>query len=125
MAMIAPRIELIARRQEDLQNGNPDYHVFAGVRLVGRIYKTHMHAVDQWFWGLNGVWSSAEIGIALHGNAIGFEESKTRLRAAFDAWLPWILRIGPEHPSYAAIRTQLKEIGAVTEAGIERSSPQQ
>ena len=46
-------IELIARRKEDLHNGHPDYYVYAGTQLVGRIYRTHLNATaDQWFWGV-------------------------------------------------------------------------
>jgi hypothetical protein len=37
---IAPKIDLVPRRQPDLGGSRPDYHVYAGEQLVGRIYES-------------------------------------------------------------------------------------
>jgi len=83
-------ITLIARRQEDLHNRHPDYYVYAGTQLVGRIYRTHLNATaDQWFWGVNSVTFGMSIGTVMHGYATGLDDAKTKVRAAFDKWLVW------------------------------------
>ena len=57
--MTQRRIDLIAKRQVDLDNGHPDYHVYAGKQLVGRIYKTNLTgAGDQWVWGVDALRST-------------------------------------------------------------------
>ena len=65
-----PHIELIARRQEDLQARYPDYLIYAGERLVGRIYCQvgGMGRTEQWYWGVQGAFTSMEIG-PLHASA--------------------------------------------------------
>ena len=37
----ASPIQLVAKREEDLQGAMPDYAVYAGEQLVGRIYQMH------------------------------------------------------------------------------------
>ena len=50
---LRPHIELIARRRQDLEGGYPDYHVYAGEQLVGRIHQCHSTASrEHWFWGI-------------------------------------------------------------------------
>jgi hypothetical protein len=61
-------IKLIARRQSDLGEGRPDYLVHVQDRLVGRVYcQLSRPDVEQWFWGVQGVITSMEIG-QLHGS---------------------------------------------------------
>ena len=49
-------IRLVAKRQDDLPGGKPDYLVYAGSQLVGRIYQTHLTGSSEtWFWGINGL----------------------------------------------------------------------
>jgi hypothetical protein len=82
--------ELTTKRQEDLQGGRPDYHVYAGSRLVGRIYQNtrSLFGSEIWFWGVQGIFTSIETG-QMHGSAESFEEAKSKLRTAFDLWLSW------------------------------------
>ena len=88
--MSASAIKLVAKRQEDLHNGHPDYQVYAGSQMVGRIYQTHLTATrDQW-WGVNAVTFDTSVGAVMHGNAAGLDDAKTKLRAAFERWLIWI-----------------------------------
>ena len=35
------RVELIARCEQDLVGGFPDYAIWAGAQLIGRIYQRH------------------------------------------------------------------------------------
>ena len=78
-------IELVARRQEDLHDGRPDYLVYASDRQLGRIYQqlSGMARTEQWFWGVQGVLTSAEIG-RLQGFATSFDHAEAQLRTAFD-----------------------------------------
>jgi len=72
-----PHIELLAPRQEDLQARYPDYLIYAGERLVGRIYCQvgGMGRTEQWYWGVQGAFTSMEIG-PLHGHAPSFDHAK-------------------------------------------------
>jgi hypothetical protein len=54
-----------------------------------------------------------EIG-QLHGGCESFEQAKARLRAAFEVWLAWALAAPQTHKSYAAIRKDLKDVGALS-----------
>ena len=114
--MTAPVIELVAKRQEDLQGDRPDYHVRAGSRLAGRIHQNTktLFGSEIWSWGVQGIVTSMEAG-QMHGSAESFEEAKTRLRTAFDLWLSWALAVPPSHLSYVAIRRDLHDVGALTE----------
>ena len=114
MALL-PHVELIARQQEDLQRRYADYLIYAGERLVGRIYCQvgGMGRTEQWFWGVQGVFTSMEIG-QLRGLAPSFDHAKTQLRTAFDLWLAWALAVPPSHLSYATIRRDLRDVGALS-----------
>ena len=111
-----PHIELLARRQEDLQDRYPDYFIYAGECLVGRIYCQvgGLGRTEQWFWGVKGVFTSVEIG-QLQGLAPSFDHAKAQLRTAFDLWLAWAVAVPPSHLSYARIRKDLGEVGALPE----------
>ena len=102
------RIDLIARRQADLDQGYPDYHVYAGAQLVGRIYQ--MDAM-QWFWGINTVMIDATAGAGMSGYAASLEEAQTRFRPAFDRWLALAVAIPLSDLKRAVIDRNLKAIG--------------
>lgn len=101
----AERIELVSRREpETVVGGGPDYLIYAGDRLVGRIYQR----AEQWFCGVQGIFTSMKIG-QLHGLAKSL--AKQRLRSAFDVWLAWALAAPSSHLSYATIRRDLTKRG--------------
>jgi hypothetical protein len=91
-----------------------DYLIYARECRVGRIYEVTTSQTEhkRWFWGLQGVFTSMEIG-ELHGAAPDFEQAKAKLRAAFETWLAWALAAPETHLSYARIRKDLKDIGAI------------
>jgi hypothetical protein len=104
-------IELVPRRLADLVPRGRDYLIYARECRVGRIYEvTGSH--PRWFWGLQGVVTSMEIG-KLQGAAPSFEQSKIELRAAFETWLAWTLAAPETHLSYARIRKDLVDVGAI------------
>jgi hypothetical protein len=113
--MALPHIDLVPLRQEDLQDRYPDYLVYAAERLVGRIYCQvgGIGRTEQWFWGVQGVFTSMEIG-PLHGLAPSFDHAKVQLRTAFDLWLAWALAAPSSHLSYARIQQDLQEVGALS-----------
>ena len=84
------RIELVAKRQDDLEGDRPDYSVYAGEQLVGRVYcQVKRSDVEEWFWSVNALTVDRTIGIAMHGYAADLDDAKDKLRAAFEAWLLW------------------------------------
>src|SRR5215207_1476440 len=103
------RIDLVARRQEDLSQCYPYFHVYAGNQLVGRIYQTHFTGLSQgWFWGINGLTVDLSIGAVMHGYAAGFSEAKTKLRAAFNSWVEWAEAVPKNDLKYPSLAAQLK-----------------
>jgi hypothetical protein len=108
-------VELRPVRHEDLQGGNPDYYVYAGTQLVGRIYRHVMMAdTQQWFWGVNAVLHDSTIGRPMHGYATDFDDAKRQVRSAFDAWLVWAQAIGNSDPKHRLLAGQLAAMGAIT-----------
>jgi hypothetical protein len=107
------RIDLIAKRQEDdLHNGHPDYHVYAGRQMVGRIYKTHLTATkDNWFWGINAITWDMSLGEVMHGSATGLDDAKMKLRATFEKWLVWALAIPATDLKHPHIAEELSKMG--------------
>ena len=106
-----PRIDLVPRRRPNLVPRGRDYLIYARECRVGRIYEvTGSH--QRWFWGLQGVFTSMDIGM-LQGAAPSFERAKIELRAAFETWLAWALAAPETHLSYARICKDLKDVGAV------------
>src|SRR5215207_3904038 len=64
--MASSRIELVARRQEDLRQGHLDSHVCAGQQLVGRIYHTHFVKTEiSWFWRINSLTVDLSVGAVM------------------------------------------------------------
>ena len=105
-------IALIAKRQEDLHNGHPDYHVYAGAQKVGRIYQTHLSATrDQWFWGVNAVTFDMSLGAVMHGFAKDLDEAKAKLRMAFDEWLVWGQTVEEDDPKRRRVLEELSNMG--------------
>jgi hypothetical protein len=106
-------IDLVPRRQPDLIPRGRDYLIYADDRRVGRIYEVFTRPPQQehWFWGLQGVFTSMEIG-ELHGAAQSYEEAQTKLRAAFKTWLAWALTAPETHLSYTQVRKDLVGVGA-------------
>lgn len=85
-------VELVARRQPDLDQGYADYHVYAGSQIVGRIYQA---TPAQWCWALNSLMIDSTAGAGMSGYAASMEEARQMLRPAFDRWLTWALAISP------------------------------
>ena len=103
------RIELVARRQEDLHQGFPDYHVYAGNQLVGRIYQTHFNSTSGgWFWGVNALMADLSVGAVMHGYAADLSDAKAKLRAAFHRWIEWAEAMPTDDLKYPSIAAQLK-----------------
>lgn len=110
---MVPRIELVPRRQEDLQGGNPDYHIDAGALRVGRIYRTHFHSASEgWRYGVNGVMVDFTVGVPLQGYAASFEDAKSKLREAFDIYLAWALALPQSDLKFPRVDRDLKAMGA-------------
>jgi hypothetical protein len=102
------RIELVARRQEDLSQGYPDFHVYAGNKSVGRIYQTHFDSTSAgWFWGVKALTVDLSVGSAMHGSAT-LADAKTKLRAAFDRWIEWAEAMPRDDLKYPRIAAELK-----------------
>jgi hypothetical protein len=111
--LMTERIELIARRQPDLHGGHPDYFVFAGEQLVGRIYQTHFTSTSEgWFWGVNGLTVDSTVGAVMHGYALSFRDARAKLRTAFDRWLEWAMAMPAEDLKHCAIAAGLRAMDA-------------
>ena len=109
--VLPPRIELIARRSQDLQGGYADYQIYAGEQLVGRIYERQAIAGRElWFWGLHTITLDMTVGAPMHGYAEGFVDARTKLRAAFDRWLEWALAMPRGDMKYLRISAELKKM---------------
>lgn len=101
-------IALVPRRRPDLDQGFPDYHIYAGEQLVGRIYQKNY---VLWFWGVTTVMLDSTVGTVLHGFAATHDEAKQRLRTAFDAWLSWAQAMPESDLKHSQIDKNLKAIG--------------
>jgi hypothetical protein len=100
---------LIAKRQKDLQGGWPDYAVYAGEQLAGRIYQMHD---KSWFWGVNALTVDMTVGAVMHGYATGLDEAKAKLRAAFERWLVWARAVPASDLKHPRIAAELRNMGA-------------
>jgi hypothetical protein len=101
-------IELVARRRPDLDQDYPDYGVYAGEQLVGRIYQTRE---DQWVWAINTVMIDSSAGAGMAGYAPSMEEAYRSLRSACDRWLSWALAIPQSDLKYGPLDKNLRAIG--------------
>ena len=109
---MATRIELFAMRQKDLHSGKPEYHVYAGAQLVGRIYQTHLSGSENWVWSVNAVTLDMTIGAAMHGYATGLYDAQAKLQAALERWLAWAQTIPLTDLKYPHIQAELRKMGA-------------
>jgi hypothetical protein len=110
---VQPRIDLVPRRRPNLVPRGRDYLIYARECRVGRIYEVTAKAqYHHWFWGIQGVFTTMDTG-QLQGSAPSLEQAKIELRAAFETWLAWALAAPDTHPSYARIRKDLEDVGAV------------
>ena len=108
-SMASSRIELVARRQEDLHQSHLDFHVYAGQQLVGRIYHTHfVKTANSWFWGINSVTVDLSVGAVMSGFARDLLDAKVQLRMAFDRWLEWAKAMPKDDLKYPSIAAELK-----------------
>jgi hypothetical protein len=106
---------VLARREKDLMDGQPDYAISAGEQRIGRVYRKHRSSDRElWFWGINSVICDLSVGVPTHGHdATSFEDARARLRVAFDHWLAWARAIPRGDMKYERISVELKTIGAV------------
>ena len=106
-------VGLVAKRQEDLHGGKPDFFVYARSQLVGRIYQTHLTGTSAtWFWGINGLMVDVTVGAAMHGHASDFEDAKAKLRGAFERWTEWAAAMPIDDLKYPTIAAELKAMNA-------------
>ncbi|WP_068018928.1 hypothetical protein [Rhodoplanes sp. Z2-YC6860] len=99
------------QRQDDLHGGRPDYHIYAGEQMVGRIYKTMMAGnTEAWFWGVNGLTADLSIG-PMYGHTETLEEARAKLRETFDRWLAWARSVSKDDLKYRDITTELWRMG--------------
>jgi hypothetical protein len=112
---LPPRIVLVARRDKDLQEGQPDYSIWAGEQRIGRIYRKHRSGDRElWFWRINSVTCDLSVGVPTHGHdATSFEDARAQLRGAFDHWLAWARAMPRGDMRYLRISEELKKMGAV------------
>lgn len=103
----ASPIQLVAKRQGDLRGDRPDYSVYAGEQLVGRIYQMHN---ERWFWGVNAVTFDMSVGSPMHGFARDLDDAKARLRAAFGRWLLWARAMPQTDLKHPHIAEELRNI---------------
>jgi hypothetical protein len=104
-------IDLIPRRQEDLHGNRPDYLVYAGAQLVGRIYQTHLSGLGaSWFWGVNGLTVDMTVGATMHGHAADLQDAKAKLRTAFDRWHQWAMAMPADDLKHPRLAAELKRM---------------
>ena len=106
---IAPEIDLVPRRQPDLGGSRPDYRVYGGEQLVGRIYKS---SPGVWFWGLNAIMYDSTVDWPMKGHVPSLDDARGCMRQAFDVWLPWALAIAPDDPKFLRVDQDLTRVGA-------------
>jgi hypothetical protein len=104
-----PEILLVPRRQPDLQNGHPDYHVYAGEQLIARFYQVNS---TGWVWSINGVLFDSTVDWPMKGHASDLAEARRCVRQAFDKYLPWALAIPKDDLKYLRVSQDLRQMGA-------------
>ena len=102
-------IDLVPHRQDDLHGGRPDYFVYAGAQLVGRIYQSHLSGTS-WFWGVNGLTVDMTVGAVMQGHAKDLPDAKAKLRTAFDRWLEWAQAMPAEDLKQPRLTAELKRM---------------
>jgi hypothetical protein len=105
-----PHIELSAKLNRT--RDRPDYDIFAGEQLVGRIYLLHVTSkTESWWWGLHTVCLDSTVPGRMKGYTDSFENARTSFRDAFDAWLAWAIALPVWDAKQREIGPQLKKIG--------------
>jgi hypothetical protein len=108
MAGPISRVQLVARRMSDLEQTFPDYGVYAGAQLVGRIYQSR---AGQWNWAINNITFDATVGRRMSGYATSMAGAQAALLPAFNRWLDWALAIPRKDLKYVPLDRNLKAIG--------------
>jgi hypothetical protein len=103
-------VELVARRQPDLDQGHPDYSIYAGAQLVGHIYQ-QARSPEHWRWAINTVMIDNTAGAGMAGYAPSMEEAHRSQRSAFDRWLSWALATPQSDLKYGPLDKNLRAIG--------------
>jgi len=108
-------VELIPRREQDLVGGFPDYAIWAGAQLIGRIYQRHaIGGHEYWFWGINAVTCDPAVGVPTHShNATSMADALASFRAAFEAWLEWAKVMPAEDLRFKRVQAELEKIGVL------------
>jgi hypothetical protein len=108
---VPPRVVLIAKRNHD--RDRPDYGIFAGPQLVGRIYQHYRASTSEtWWWGLNTITFDSTVGDPMKGYADSLPKARAAFREAFDRYLAWGLALPQWDPKKAVVAAQLKKMGA-------------
>jgi hypothetical protein len=108
---VPPRIELIAKL--DHSRDRPDYGIFAGPQLVGRIYQHYQASKSEsWWWGLNTITFDSTVGDPMTGYTDSLPKAQAAFREAFDRYLEWALALPQWDLKKTAVTAQLKKMGA-------------
>jgi hypothetical protein len=114
-ASVLPHVDLIAKLNRTRER--PDYDIFAGEQLVGRIYLMHVTSTNEsWWWGLNSICLDATIPGMMKGYTQSLEKAQASFRAAFDVWLAWATAMPTWDLKQRQIGPQLKKIGVQASA---------
>jgi hypothetical protein len=104
-----PSIDLVARRNHT--RDKPDYDIFAGEQLVGRIYLMHVTSkAESWWWGLHTICFDSTTRGTMKGYTDSFEKARAEFRVAFDAWLAWAVALPVWDPKQRDLGPQLKKM---------------
>lgn len=108
-----PQVHLIAKLNRTRER--PDYDIFAGEQLVGRIYLTHATSkTESWWWGLNTITFDSSLGPpeVSRGYVDSLPKAQAAFRKGFDLWLEWALAMPSWDLKHKQVRVELKKIGA-------------
>jgi hypothetical protein len=109
-----PYVEIVAKL--DRTKDRPDYAIFAGKQLVGRIYRVYLSSTTEtWWWGLHTITFDSSMGPpeTTKGYTNSLPWAQESLGAAFDHWLAWARAVPRGDMKYERISVELKTIGAV------------
>jgi hypothetical protein len=108
-----PHIDLVAKLNRSCDR--PDYDIFAGEQLVGRIYLMHVTSnTESWCWGLNTITFDSSIGPPemTRGYSDSLAKAQASFRVAFDRWLEWARALPSWDLKHKKVWRQLKNMGA-------------
>jgi hypothetical protein len=73
-----------------IDKDRPDYTVFTGEWLIGRIYERHGFPDNvRFFWSLHGVVLTQPPSVHTDGTAANLEEAKAQFQKSWDTWKAW------------------------------------